>query len=115
MRPRVVSRRRSCRSFAAKRRTSAMGTCRARAAATLLGAAIAGCATTAAPPLEPSAAVAVKILAFNDFHGHLQSPGRFGNSAQTPQRPAVGGADALAAHVARLRARNPNSVVVAAG
>jgi len=89
--------------------------CLVRVPAALLAATIAGCATTAAPPPVPSAAVTVKILAFNDFHGNLQSPGRFGSSAQAPERPAVGGADALAAHVARLKAHNPNSVVVAAG
>jgi len=89
--------------------------CRVRVSAALLAATIAGCATTAAPPRVPPEAVAVKILAFNDFHGNLQSPGRFGSSAQAPARPAVGGADALAAHVSRLKAHNPNSVVVAAG
>ena len=59
---------------------------------------VAGCTT--APPA--AATLTVKIVAFNDFHGHLQSPGRFGTSAQAAQQPAVGGADALAAWVARL-------------
>ena len=92
-----------------------MATCRVRVAAALLAATIAGCATTAAPPPAPAAPVTVKILAFNDFHGNLQPPGRFASSTQAPTRPAVGGADALAAHVARLKAHNPNSIVVAAG
>ena len=78
--------------------------------ATLLAATLAGCAT---PP--PTAPVTIKIVAFNDFHGNLQSPGRFGVNSQAADRPAVGGADALAAHVARLKARNPLNVVVAGG
>jgi len=71
-----------------------------------------GCATTPAP-----APVHVKIVAFNDFHGTLQSPGRLGANAGVPvaQRPAVGGADALAAWVARLTAQNPNHAVVGGG
>jgi 5'-nucleotidase len=78
------------------------------AASTLL---VAGCTTT--PPTAET--VTVKIVAFNDFHGHLQSPGRFGENAQAAQRPAVGGADALAAWVAKLKARNPLNVVVGGG
>jgi 5'-nucleotidase len=59
----------------------------------------------------------VKIVGFNDFHGNLQSPGSFGQNTSIPaaQRPAVGGADYLAAYVARLKAQNPNTVVVGAG
>ncbi|MFL6699096.1 MAG: bifunctional metallophosphatase/5'-nucleotidase [Vitreoscilla sp.] len=80
------------------------------AAAALLAAAIAGCAATA-----PPTAVTVKVIAFNDFHGNLESPGRFGRSAQATERPAVGGAEALAAYVARLKAQNPDNVVVGGG
>lgn len=59
----------------------------------------------------------VKIIGFNDYHGNLQSPGTFGanTTISAAQRPAVGGAEYLAAHVARLKAENPNSVVVGAG
>jgi 5'-nucleotidase len=61
--------------------------------------------------------IRVKIIALNDFHGNLQSPGTFAQNTQVPaaNRPAVGGADALAAHVARLKLQNPNHVVVGAG
>ncbi|MCK9687870.1 bifunctional metallophosphatase/5'-nucleotidase [Scleromatobacter humisilvae] len=79
-------------------------------AAALLATTLAGCAT---PP--PPAPLTVKIVAFNDFHGNLQSPGKLGTSTQASQRPAVGGADALAAYVARLKAQNPRNVVVAGG
>jgi 5'-nucleotidase len=71
----------------------------------LLALAIAACAAGDAKREER---FAVKVIAFNDFHGNLQSPGSFGGSA-------VGGADYLAAHVARLKAANPMNVVVAAG
>jgi 5'-nucleotidase len=61
--------------------------------------------------------VAVKIIALNDYHGHLESPGSFAASADAPvsARQPVGGAEFMAAHVARLKATNPNNVVVAAG
>jgi 5'-nucleotidase len=77
------------------------------AAAALACASIAACAT----PIQ------VKLIAFNDFHGNLQSPGTFGQNTTIPssQRPPVGGADYLGAWVAQLRAQNPNTVVVGAG
>ena len=55
-----------------------------------------------------SGSTTVKVLAFNDFHGNLQSPGSF---AGVP----AGGVDYLAGYVASLKAQNPNNVVVAAG
>ncbi|QJR10951.1 Endonuclease YhcR [Usitatibacter rugosus] len=66
---------------------------------------------------EPQPPFAVKIIAINDFHGNLQSPGTFGVSTAVPaaDRPAVGGAEFLAAYVAKMKAANPNSVVVGAG
>lgn len=62
-------------------------------------------------------AFAVKIIAFNDYHGNLESPGTFGVNAAVPsaERPPVGGADYLAGHVARLKQQNPHHVVVGAG
>ncbi|MBX3605078.1 MAG: bifunctional metallophosphatase/5'-nucleotidase [Piscinibacter sp.] len=74
---------------------------------------LAGCSHLAAP----TGPVPVRLIALNDFHGHLQSPGRFGvdNSVPAPQRPVVGGADALAAQVARLKDGQRHSAVVAAG
>jgi 5'-nucleotidase len=49
--------------------------------------------------------VHVQILAFNDFHGHLEPPAG----------EETGGVATLAAHIARLRSENPNTVVVSAG
>jgi 5'-nucleotidase len=61
--------------------------------------------------------VTVKIIALNDYHGNLQSPGTFGQNTSIPaaQRPAVGGAEYLAAYVARLKTQNRHHVVVGAG
>lgn len=65
-------------------------------------------------PPEP---IKVKIIGFNDYHGNLQTPGTFGINTLVPtaQRPAVGGAEYLAAYVARMKAQNVNNVVVGAG
>src|ERR1700761_7256858 len=45
----------------------------------------------------------VKVIAFNDFHGNLVSPGSFRADAQSPLVPA-GGVDALAGYVKMLQA-----------
>ncbi|MEO7547724.1 MAG: bifunctional metallophosphatase/5'-nucleotidase, partial [Ramlibacter sp.] len=60
---------------------------------------------------------AVKIIGFNDYHGTLESPGTFGANTSVPaaDRPAVGGAEFMAAHVARLKSQNALNVVVGAG
>lgn len=62
-------------------------------------------------------ATSIKIVAFNDFHGQLESPGSF---RQTPTSAAatnipVGGADWMAGYLADLKAQNPHTVVVSAG
>ena len=61
--------------------------------------------------------VRIKIIGFNDYHGNLQSPGTFGVNTSVPvaNRPAVGGAEYLAAYVQRMKSQNPNTVVVGAG
>ena len=64
------------------------------------------------------APVRVKIIAFNDFHGALEPP-HYAVPATGPDGAAVrvpaGGAAWFASAVARLRAANPNHVVVSAG
>ena len=69
-----------------------------------------GCATTGTP-------IDVKLIGFNDYHGNLQSPGSFAPNLALPaaQRVPVGGAAHIAAHVNRLKALQPNHVVVGAG
>ena len=58
------------------------------------------------------ATVDVQLLAINDFHGGLDpaagGTGRIGNQD-------AGGIEYLAAHLARLKATNPNTVVASAG
>jgi 5'-nucleotidase len=56
--------------------------------------------------------VTVQLLALNDFHGNLEAPsGGNGLIGRTP----AGGVEYLATHLKNEFARNPNSVVVAAG
>jgi 5'-nucleotidase len=76
-----------------------------------LGFPMAGAAAPARAPMV------VKIIALNDYHGSLLAPGTFGTNNLVPeaQRPTVGGAEYIAAHVARLKAQNPLHVVVGAG
>lgn len=81
---------------------------------TKLAAAIAlACSATTA---THAANVTVKIIAFNDFHGQLESPGalRINAATATPTLP-VGGIDWMAGYIARAKSQNPNSVVVSAG
>jgi 5'-nucleotidase len=79
----------------------------------LVAALFAGAAVAATP-------INVKIVALNDYHGNIESPGTFGPNtvgtyANAGNRPNVGGAEFLAAYVAGMRAKNPNTVVVGAG
>ncbi len=59
----------------------------------------------------------VKVLGFNDYHGTLESPGTFGTSTAVlaADRPPVGGAEFMAAYVAKFKKLNPLNVVVGAG
>jgi 5'-nucleotidase len=64
--------------------------------------------------------IAVRIIAFNDFHGHLEAgdlllavPNPDGAGGTLPLR--VGGAAWLAATISRLRAERANSIVVSTG
>lgn len=84
-----------------------------------------GCAQPpSAPPAKPPAAVpppvTLRVIAFNDFHGHLEAGNLSLNLADPAQpgatlRVAAGGAPALAGLVTALRAGAAHSVVVAAG
>jgi 5'-nucleotidase len=76
-----------------------------------VGFALAACQLSNSP--LPST-VELKIIAFNDFHGNLLSPGRL---AVDPAAAAVtaGGIDYLAAYVAQAASLSPNHIVVSAG
>lgn len=87
------------------------------ALAALAALALAGCAVqrAAGPTAAP---VTVKVIAFNDFHGNLEVPGRpveleapDGSKVKVP----AGGAAYFASAVKRLKAQAAHSVVVAAG
>ena len=68
-------------------------------------------ALAAQPPRGDEAAVAIQILAFNDFHGNLEPPtGGNGRIGQTQ----AGGAEYLSTHLARAVEQQPNSIIVAA-
>lgn len=56
----------------------------------------------------------LKIIALNDLHGNLQTPGKIRPNPDSPEVP-VGGVDYLAAYIAKLKSENPNNVVVSAG
>jgi len=75
--------------------------------------ALAACAGSPPAQHAASAPVHVQLLAFNDFHGNLEPPS---GTVHLPDGtvPAGGGAW-LAAEVARLRAEEPDTLVVAAG
>jgi 5'-nucleotidase len=77
-------------------------------------------ATPSAPPATPAAAqpVAVQILAFNDFHGHLEPPKQtipardsVGNEVRVP----AGGVAYLAGALSQLRQGHEHSITVSAG
>src|SRR5437870_1772255 len=74
--------------------------------------------TAPAQAQRRAASVRVNIIAFNDFHGALEPP-RMAMTATGPGgtevRVPVGGAAYFATAARRLRAANPNSVMVAAG
>ena len=63
--------------------------------------------TTSAEPVK------VKVIALNDLHGHMEGPS--GKVKIGGERVEAGGLDAMAAHLATLREKNPNHVFVCAG
>ena len=71
-----------------------------------------GCASRATVDRANSPIADIQILGFNDFHGAIEPPtgssGRIGTVA-------AGGVEYLAAHISRLKAENPNTIVVSAG
>lgn len=72
--------------------------------------------TATAADIE-SRAVPVKIIAFNDFHGNLEQPGRaiMVETATGNVNVPAGGVAYLASAVAALKAGNPLNIVVSAG
>ncbi len=83
-----------------------------RAVAVLLVFVLSGCASSTGVREPAPALVDIQILAINDFHGNLDPP--VGSNSRIGDL-TVGGIEYLSAHIARLEADNPNTVVVAAG
>jgi 5'-nucleotidase len=90
-----------------------------RFAAALAALALAGCAAQIPPPAPPvaQAPVEVQILAFNDFHGNLETPPpvEVTETDGTKHKIVTGGVAHLAAALAGLRVGHPNTVTVSAG
>lgn len=94
-----------------------------RFAASLAALALSACAGEVAapvatkPPLAAAAPVEVQILAFNDFHGNLETPPPFDIVEPDGSKRQVvsGGVAHLAASLTGLRAGHPNTVTVSAG
>lgn len=62
---------------------------------------------------EPAGPVHVKVLAFNDLHGHITGPS--GSVKVQGHKVEAGGADHLAARVAQIKALHPHTIAVTAG
>ncbi len=58
--------------------------------------------------------VKLKILAINDFHGQLESPGNFRDASGAFTIP-VGGIDYLAGYFADIKSKNRNTAIISAG
>ncbi|WP_333688745.1 bifunctional metallophosphatase/5'-nucleotidase [Methylococcus capsulatus] len=82
------------------------------AVSTLTGASLLPAGRVCAAPDAAAPAIAVKIIAMNDFHGNLRPPADFpSNGVPT----VAGGVARLAARIRELRAANPDNVLVSAG
>ncbi|MGW0892440.1 bifunctional metallophosphatase/5'-nucleotidase [Saccharopolyspora sp. NPDC002578] len=74
-----------------------------------------GAAAGQAPPRPDT--TDVRLITFNDLHGNLEPPTGSSGEVELPDGSVVeaGGAAYLAAHLDRLRAQAPNSLVLSAG
>jgi 5'-nucleotidase len=90
---------------------------RMAALAAFAAAVLSACSST---PPAATAPVAVRLLAFNDFHGNLEKTGLALTlpdpaDATKTVRVATGGAAFLAGKLAELKAGNPNTVIISSG
>lgn len=79
---------------------------------------LSACAVQPPPSaVAPAQPIDVQILAFNDFHGNLETPPpvEVTEADGTKRKIVSGGASHLAAALAGLRAGHPNTVTVSAG
>ena len=88
--------------------------------ALLSGALLAGCATTPTPAPAPAEPITVRLIAFNDLHGHLEGTGLtlpWPDPADKSkvQRLSAGGAAHLAGLVQSLRAGATHHLTISSG
>jgi len=97
--------------------------------ATLWLSVLIGCTSTLGPQLgqsgvpaaDPANTVKVKLIALNDFHGYLNRSENAVVYLSDPDNPTevveveVGGAPYIASLIKKLKAENPNAMVVGAG
>src|SRR3982751_509342 len=88
-----------------------------RLAAALAVLVLGGCAGQIKPAPVAKAPIEVQILAFNDFHGNLETPPpvEVTEADGTKHKIVTGGAAHLAAALAGLRVGHSNTVTVSAG
>jgi len=90
-----------------------------RIVAALAALGLGACAARVAPPTPsvPAAPVEIQVLAFNDFHGNLQTPDPVEVAELDGARHKIvtGGVAHLAAALSELRAGHANTVTVSAG
>jgi 5'-nucleotidase len=92
-----------------------------RFAAAIAALTLGACAAHVPPPPVAAAAprtpVEIQILAFNDFHGNIETPPpvEITEPDGTKHKIVTGGAAHLAAALAGLRAGHPNTITVSAG
>lgn len=93
-----------------------------RSCASIAALCLAACAGKVGPPLQTAmrtaaAPVEVQILAFNDFHGNIETPPpvEIRKADGSSQTIVSGGASHLSAVLAGLRSGHPNTITVSAG
>jgi 5'-nucleotidase len=85
---------------------------RARLRSLVIVCSVAAAFATSAAGQRQAGTITVQLLAINDFHGNLEPPaGSNGRLAGVD----AGGAEYLSTHLSTLAARNPNTLIVAAG
>ncbi|MGV8965271.1 MAG: bifunctional metallophosphatase/5'-nucleotidase [Cellulomonas sp.] len=86
------------------------------AVAALAAVALGGAAPASASDHSPKPPVAVQLLSFNDYHGHIEPDSGADSTVTVDGAPVVtNGAAYLATHLAQLRTGHKNSLTVAAG
>src|SRR5205809_4824088 len=89
-----------------------------RLAAAIAALGLGACTPHVAPPAPVAAPpVEIQLLAFNDFHGNIQTPDpvEITEADGSKHKIATGGVAHLAAALSGLRAGHPNTITVSAG